>query len=397
MLSTHPTPAGCVGMERAGRGDLVRQPSGRLHFIDFTRGLVMVLMAWDHVSMFWMEIHGGGESPYIYPCRNPDISPVLFLSRFITHWCAPTFIFLSGTSLALSVSKRLNRGDSEQTITLHIIKRGLLLLLFEALVVSPAFDFPRYYFGVIAAIGVSLIVFSVARKLPPTVILAASLFIILNQQWFDFSFIPMDVEWGHYLTRVLIEPGFTWYPYFSLYTIIPWVGVMGLGWVFGTILDNKDRGSFVKLKLPLAAAGVSSIALFFVVRLFNGYGNLIRRWSNNILDWLYMSKYPPSVAFLLWTLGGTCVFMAVGILITEKGWTDRNVSGAIHAFGRVPLFFYLTHLWLYRLRLPKVEPPFHLGLLQTIGLWLVGLVVLWTFCARYEVLKRRYPRFLRYI
>ena len=374
---------------------VLKPASSRLHFIDFTRGLVMILMAWDHVSLFWMEMHGGGEGLYL--SRDPRLGVVLFLSRFVTHWCAPTFVFLSGTSLALSVNNRLNRGDSELTITLHVIKRGLLLLLFEALIVSPAFDLPRYYFGVIAAIGVSLIIFSVARKLPPTVILAASLFTLLNQQWFSLGFIPMDVEWGHYLTRVLIEPGLTWHPYFSLYPVIPWVGVMGLGWVFGTILNNTERESIVKLKLPLTAAGVSFIALFFMVRLFNGYGNLIRRWSNNILDWLYVSKYPPSVAFLLWTLGGTCIFMAVGILITEKGWTDRNVLGAIHTFGRVPLFFYLTHLWLYRLRLPKVEPPFHLGLLQTIGLWLVGLVVLWMFCARYTVLKRRYPRFLRYI
>ncbi|MBN2336075.1 DUF1624 domain-containing protein [Candidatus Bathyarchaeota archaeon] len=371
--------------------------SSRLHFIDFTRGLVMMLMAWDHVSMFWMEIHGGGESPYMYPFRNPDLGSALFLSRFITHWCAPTFVFLSGNSLALSVNNRLNRGDSEQTITLHIIKRGLVLLLFEALVVSPAFDFPRYYFGVIAAIGVSLIIFSVARRLPPAVILAASLFTVLNQQWFNHSFIPMDVAWGHYLTRVLFEPGFTWYPYFSLYTVIPWVGVMGLGWVFGALLHNRERGSITKLKLPLAAAGVSSIALFFMVRLFNGYGNLIRRWSNNVLDWLYVSKYPPSVAFLLWTLGGTCIFMAAGIFVTERGWTERGVSGAIHTFGRGPLFFYLTHLWLYRLRLSMVEAPFHLGLLSTIGFWLVGLVVLWGFCARYEVLKKGYPRLLQYI
>jgi len=376
---------------------ILKSASNRLHFIDFTRGLVMVLMAWDHVSMFWMEIHGGGESPYMYPIRNPGLTPALFFSRFITHWCAPTFVFLSGTSLALSVNNRLKRGDTQTEITLHIIKRGLLLLVFEALIVSPAFELPRLYFGVIAAIGVSLIILSVARRLPTTVILAASLIIILNHEFLNLSLLPIDAAWGHYLRRIIHEPGLTWYPYFSLYPVIPWVGVMGLGWTFGSRLNNTERTEIQRLKAPLLITGAASIALFFMVRLYNGYGNLVRRWSNNIFDWLYVSKYPPSLAFLLWTLGGTCIFMAVGILITEKGWTDRNVLGAIHIFGRVPLFFYLTHLWLYRLRLPKVEPPFHLGLLQTIGLWLVGLVVLWMFCARYEVLKRRHPRFLRYI
>jgi len=382
-------------MQRAGTSSIVEPASGRLHFIDFTRGLVMVLMAWDHVSMYWMELHGGGEGLYL--SRNPELGIVLFMARFVSHWCAPTFVFLSGTSLALSVNSRLNRGDTERSITLHIIMRGLLLLVFEALIVSPAFDLPRYYFGVIAAIGASLIIFSVARKLPTTAIIATSLIILLNFQWLDLGFIPMDAAWGHYLTRILYEPGFTWSPYFSLYPVIPWIGVMGLGWGFGTLLNKTDRGKISRLKQPLLVTGVASIALFVLVRWMNNYGNLVRRWSNHILDWLYMSKYPPSLAFLLWTLGGACIFMMVGILIEERGWTNRNVSGAIHTFGRVPLFFYLTHLWLYRLRLPKVGVPFHLDLLPTLGLWAVGLVVLWMFCARYEALKRKHPRFLRYI
>jgi len=372
----------------------LKPSSSRLHFIDFTRGLVMILMAWDHVTLFWMEIHGGGESPYMYPSRNPGLTPTLFLSRFITHWCAPTFVFLSGVSLALSVSNRLRRGDNQTEITLHIIKRGLLLLVIEALLISPAYDFPRLYFGVLATIGAGLVILSVARRLPVSVILAASLIIILNHEFLNLYLIPMDVAWGHYLRRIIYEPGLTWYPYFSLYPVIPWVGIMGLGWVFGTQLNGTETQG---LRVPLMVAGASSIILFFTVRYLNGYGNLIPRWSDNILDWLYVSKYPPSIAFLLWTLGGTCIFMAVGILISNRDWTDRNILGAIHTFGRVPLFFYIIHLWIYKLRLPHVEPPFHLDLAQTFGLYLVGLVVLWLFSTRYEGLKKTHPRFLQYI
>lgn len=371
------------------------QQAGRLHFIDFARGLVMMIMAWDHVSGFWMQVHGGLEG--IYPYRNPALDFTLFMVRFVSHWCAPTFVFLSGVSLALSVRNRLSRGDSQGEITLHIIKRGLLLLLFETLLVSPAFDLPYLYFGVIAAIGVSLIIFSVGRRLPTTAILVISLVIILNHQWLDLSWIPMDAAWGHYLRRIIHEPGFTWPPYFALYPVIPWIAVMGLGWTFGNFLHGFDREKLPRLKLPLAATGVASIVLFFLVRWMNGYGNLVRRWSNNILDWLYISKYPPSIAFLLWTLGGMCLFLALGLLIEKRGRSNKNVSGAIHTFGRVPLFFYLTHLWLYRVRLPGVPVPFHLDLLQTLGLWAVGLVVLWALCARYEKIKRRYPRFLQYI
>jgi uncharacterized membrane protein len=371
-----------------------RRPT-RLQFIDFARGLVMVLMAWDHVSNFWNQVHGGSEG--IYPFRNPNLDLVWTLARFVTHYAAPTFILLSGASLSLSVHKRLSRGDSQRDITLHIIVRGLLLLVFEALIVAPAFDLPRYYFGVIACIGVSLVIFSVYRRLPTTAILAISLIIILNQQWLDLSFIPFDAAWGHYLRRIVAEPGFTWYPYFSLYTLVPWFGVMGLGWTFGTYLHGFDRANLPKLKKSLAVAGVTSITLFFVLRLMNGYGNLVRRWSMDILDWLYISKYPPSLAFLLWTLGGTCLFMVLGIWLQEKGWSDKNVVGAIHTLGRVPLFFYLTHLWFYRLRLPGVPAPFYLNFWQTVAWWGVGLVLLWLLSSWYEVLKRRYPRFLRYI
>jgi uncharacterized membrane protein len=369
--------------------------AGRLHFIDFARGLVMMIMAWDHVSGFWMQVHGGLEG--IYPARNPALDLTLFLARFVSHWCAPTFVFLSGVSLALSIRKRLGRGDPQRDITLHIIKRGLLLLLFEALLVSPAFDLPYLYFGVIATIGVGLIIFSVGRRLPTSVILAVSLIIILNHQWLDLSFIPMDVAWGHYLRRILHEPGFTWPPYFALYPIIPWIGVMGLGWTSGTLLHGFDREKMPRLKLPLAATGVASIALFFLVRWTNGYGNLVRRWSGDIMDWLYVSKYPPSIAFLLWSLGGMCLFLALGIFIEERSWSRKSVLGAVDTFGRTPLFFYLTHLWLYRLRLPRVLPPFYLDLAQTLAFWAIGLVVLWVLCSRYLKLKRKYPRFLRYI
>jgi len=275
---------------------------GRLEFIDFTRGLVMVLMAWDHTSNFWNQIHGEIEG--LYPFRNPNLDLVWTLARFVTHYAAPTFVFLSGVSLALSVHKRLSRGDSQRDITIHIIIRGLLLLIFEALIVAPAFDLPRYYFGVIACIGVSLVIFSAYRRLPTMAILAISLIIILNQQWLDLNFIPFDAAWGHYLRRIVAEPGFTWRPYFALYPLVPWFGVMGLGWIFGAYLHGFDRAKLPRLKTPLTIAGAASIALFFVVRLMNGYGNLVRRWSMDILDWLYISKYPPSLAFLLWTLGG---------------------------------------------------------------------------------------------
>jgi len=367
---------------------------GRLAFIDFTRGLVMVLMAWDHVSGFWNKLHGGLEG--IMPMRNPSLDTVSFLSRFITHWCAPTFVFLAGTSLALSTFKRLGQGESQRDVTLHILKRGLVLIALEWLIVSPAFDLPLFNVQVIGCIGFCFVAFSVLRLMPASAVLGASLLILLNRQWLDLSWIP-STPLGVYVRALINEPLIMGGPSTVIYPVLPWLGVMGLGWVFGVYLTGLGPERVAGLKPPLALAGVASIVLFAIVRYFNGYGNLVRRWSDSLLDWLYVSKYPPDVAFLLWTLGGMCLFLAAGIIFVERGWHRNQVAAAVNTIGRVPLFFYVTHLWLYRLRLPGQPAPFYLDLLQTAVVWLVGLVILWLACSRYEVVKRQHPRFLQYL
>jgi hypothetical protein len=172
---------------------------------------------------------------------------------------------------------------------------------------------------------------------------------------------------------------------------------MGLGWVFGFYLTGLGSDRVARLKRPLALAGVASIILFAVVRYFNGYGNLVRRWSDSLLDWLYVSKYPPDIAFLLWTLGGMCLFLAGSIVLVERGWIRNRVAAAMGTLGRVPLFFYVAHLWLYRLRLPGQPAPFYLDLPQTAAAWAAGLAILWLACTRYEVVKGKHPRLLQYL
>jgi len=355
----------------------------------------MAIMAWDHVSGFWNEFHHGGEG--ILGRIPPFLNLTWFLERFVSHVCAPSFIFLSGTVLALSTKRRLERGESQVSVSTHLIKRGLALLLLEALLVSPAFNLPWTYFGVIACIGVCLIIFSTYRRLPPSVILAISLFIVLNHNFLNLEWIPRNQWWGWYLRAIIHEPNFDWPPYVGLYSLIPWFGVMGLGWCFGVLLSNFDPDRIRGLRVPIFAAGVGSIALFFVVRLLNGYGNLLRRWGDTIIDWLYVSKYPPSLAFLLWTLGWMSILLSIGLILQEREGYDRGVMGIIFTFGRNPLFFYITHLWLYKLNLPYTPSPFFLELGPTLVFWVVGLLVLWQLCLRYEKLKRSHPRFLQYI
>ncbi len=370
------------------------QGSGRQPFIDFTRGFVMIVMAWDHVSGFWNELHHGGEG--ILGQMPPFASTLWFLERFVSHWCAPTFIFLAGTVLALSIKKRLDVGDSQRDISIHIIKRGFVLLLLAIVLEAPAFDLPLYYFGVISCIGACFIIFSVFRLVPKNLILLISLAIVLLHGFINLDWIPLNIEAGAYLRVILHEPSFLYWPYVGLYPIFPWIGVMGLGWCFGDTI-KKINVPYSKLRKTVLITGVSAIALFFVLRALNSYGNLLPRRGNTIIDWLYVSKYPPDVAFLLWGLGFMCIFMVMGLFI-QKRKISNPLSNALTDIGATPLFFYIVHLWLFRLRPPYVEPPFHLEMWQTFLFWAAGIIILWQLCKRYLQLKRAHPdSILKYI
>jgi uncharacterized membrane protein len=372
-----------------------KSQAGRLQFIDYTRGIVMAIMAWDHVSGFWNRYHLGGEG--VMGSMRTPYNTTWFLARYISHYCAPTFIFLAGTVLAYSTIKRQLKGDSELDISIRMIIRGIILLIAEVLIVSPAFGTPWLYFGVIACIGVCFIIFSLVRKLPLWLVLGLSLFIVLNHGFLNLDFIPNDVPWGHYLRVIIHEPNFNMRPYVGLYPIIPWIGVMGIGWTFGTLLSTYPKEKILTLRKPLSLVGVLSIILFFIVRIVNNYGNLLPRLGWSLIDVLYVSKYPPSLAFILWTLGGMCLFMAYGLKIQDSNGY-QGLHGAILQFGRTPLFFYLTHLWLYRLRLPNTERLFFMPMVPTLAFWVLGLFVLYELCKRYEVIKRNHPKsILQYI
>ncbi len=364
----------------------------RLLYIDFARGVAMVLMAWDHVSSFWNPGHRGGEGLMGRKPLFPDFTQ--FILRFITHICAPTFIFLAGAALALSAERRLARGESRGQVSLRMAKRGAVLILLAVFVESPAFGLPPLYFGVLSCIGLCLIIFSLLHRLPRGLILAFSTLIILAHPLLDLSWIPVDDPWGWYMRVVIHEPSMDWVPYVGLYPIIPWVGVMGLGWCFGGLV-SRNRWEERRLEVLLASTGGGLLCLWLLVRLLNGYGNLLPRAGSSLQDWLYMAKYPPSLAFLLWTLGSMFLILSLGLHLQRRGMIERGIWGFILAFGRVPLFFYCSHLWLYRVRPGwTAVRPFTLSLPATAVFWLLGLLILWRLCLRYGRLKMRYPESL---
>ncbi len=365
----------------------------RFGFIDFTRGIIMTLMAWDHVAGFWYENHFGSEGlGGGFPYMGADLIP--FLARFITHFCAPTFFFLSGASIAISTARKLQKGVSQREISLHLIKRAGILVLFMVFIEGNAFDLSPLYFGVLGCFAACFIIFSVLRRLPWQVIFTISAAIVLFHPLLDLSFIPRTGI-GLLLHLYINEPSFNYYPVQVLYPIIPWLGVMGLGWCFGVLLNRLDDERARKLAFPLAFTGIALIVVFIAIRWLNGYGNLVQRQGNTIQAWLAVSKYPPDLAFLTITLGIMCLLLALGILIEGKSWYGNGVIGAILVFGRTPLFFYVTHLVLYRARpFFMAQPLLRTDLVTTIVFWLIGLAILWKLCSRYEKYKRAHPESL---
>ncbi len=371
----------------------------RLPFIDFARGIVMILMALDHASIYWNP--GRVSSEGLNGFRPTYTSFSQFLTRFVTHYCAPTFIFLAGTALALSTSKRLERGESQLNISRRMVIRGIILLAIEFLLIAPVFRIGFFYFGVLACIGTCFMAFSVLRFLPTQAIFGFSSALVLLHPYLDLDWIPSTPAWGYLLHLILHEPSFHRKPWVGLYPIIPWLGVMGLGWCFGRwILSMKDRDQLYKRDKTIAMIGVGLIAIFLALRWFNGFGNLLPWLELEVIDFFTIAKYPPSLVFLLWTLGGTMLMLYVGIQVEKKDILNLKPIKAVLTYGSVPLFFYCAHLLLYSfipvyLRLNK-RTFSSLGL--TYLIWLVGLALLYPMCRWYRELKKMHPNsFLQYI
>lgn len=316
----------------------------RLDAVDLLRGLVMVIMALDHTRDFFHE------SAFLYPPEDlTRTTPLLFFTRWITHFCAPVFVFLAGTGAFLSVS----RGKSKRQLSWFLITRGLWLILLELTLVRLGwFPFAGLTFFVVQVIwvlGVSMIVLAALIYLPLRVIAAIGVLMIASHNLLD-RLTPESFGALGWLWRLLHEGG-PWQPgagvfVFVRYPLIPWIGVMAAGYAFGQLL-LFERARRRKVLLTL---GLALTLAFIILRATNFYGDP-RPWSAQeqrtpvftLLSFLNTEKYPPSLLFLLMTLGP-----AIALLPLLEG-----VRGALGrflvTFGRVPLFYYLLHVPLIHL------------------------------------------------
>jgi uncharacterized membrane protein len=329
---------------RAAPADVNTTPQSRIASIDLIRGAVMILMAIDHVRVY-SGIPPGGPTPGV------------FFTRWITHFCAPAFIFLAGTSIFFY-------GRKHTDVSRYLLIRGALLILLELTFLRVAwtfnFDFRHYELaGVIWVIGYCMILMAGLVKLPPAVVGAIGLVIIaahnlmdshmgklldgldenhLSGLWkiFYVGFFAGPVQFGPNGPTLVV-----------LYSIIPWIGVMAVGYAFGKILILEPSR---RTRLCLAI-GLSAIALFLVLRGFNLYGDP-RHWhaaaqghngSPPMPSWLAFlntTKYPASLCFLLMTLGP--VIALIPLLDGLHGAIARRIV----IFGRVPFFYYMLHIHL---------------------------------------------------
>jgi uncharacterized membrane protein len=310
----------------------------RLREVDMLRGLVIVLMALDHARDYFLN------GAFAFNPLDPERThAALYVTRWITHLCAPTFVFLAGVSAFLQAAK----GKPRPELSRFLLTRGLWLVALELTVLSFAWSFAvpfSLFLQVIWAIGCSMVALAALVWLPRPVVLAVGIAIIaghnLLDSWTPAQFGRLSLAWtflheGGPLILGGKPIGFVSYP------VLPWIGVMALGYGLGHLLLEEGRHR----DRTLVLLGGAMIALFILLRGLNSYGDP-KPWVSqgdvvrSAMAFLDVDKYPPSLMFVLATLGIALALMP--LLARLRG----PAAGMLLSFGAVPLFFYVVHIYL---------------------------------------------------
>jgi uncharacterized membrane protein len=391
----------------AGVSSIAPSGAARLASLDIMRGLVMVVMAIDHTRDFFTNVPFAPENlKFTYYS--------LFFTRWITHFCAPLFFFLAGTGAYFYGRRR-----TPQALSHFLLTRGLWLILLEFTVVGFSWTFlvRGGFFGVIWALGASMVIMAPVVRLPLRWIAILSILMIATHDLLD-RVRPQQFGSYAWLWTILHVRGGVMLPFhtpqFVLFQIVPWVGVMGAGYAFGALYQfDTGRRNRIMVKLGLAL----TIAFIFL-RATNLYGNppvglggvsqgdwhIQPTVEKTIILFLDVEKYPPSLQFLLMTLGPSFLLLAWLEKSKPPRWT-----GPLVTFGRVPMFFYVLHLYLIHLLAVAVAPLFHQpvawlfhgaflrgtpddyghGLPFVYLMWVVVIVILYFPCRWFADLKQR--------
>jgi len=301
----------------------------RIFSIDIARGIIMVIMALDHVRDYFHT-----DAQLFQPTDLNKTNVALFFTRLITHFCAPTFVLLAGTSIYLSL-----RHKSKAEQARFLITRGLWLMLLDLTVMRFIFFFNLYYdatvLTVLWAFGLAMVFMAGVIWLPKWSILALSLFIITGQHA-----IPMPIPG---VSSIGVFPLSPQHLVIISYPLLQWLGIMMLGYSIGLLYNDSVTPQQRQRKL--ITYGVIAIVLFILIRFINVYGDPVP-WSTQkdgvftVLSFLNVTKYPPSLLFVMMTLGPVFILLALLENVQLNNWKFFNV------FGRVPLFYFMLHFLL---------------------------------------------------
>ncbi len=385
----------------------VGQRGYRLDSIDMLRGLVILLMAIDHVRDFFLV---GTEQD---PTADPNVGAAIFFTRWITHFCAPVFVLLAGTSAGLMAARK-SRGELGR----FLLTRGIWLIFVEIFVISTIVTFspeglPQVggarFAGmqVIWAIGASMVALSACQWMGRPACLALGLMIVAAHNLLD-PFWPaatlLEEQWPvwvalHAQMSVRAGP----FLFIFIYPVLSWIGVMLLGFGVSAVFDRPAE----ERNVTLIRTGAALTGLFLVLRALDPYGDP-NHWlrqpggsTATLIDFLNTTKYPPSLQYLLMTLGPAAILC---------GLADRMrgaVKDALVMFGRVPFAFYVAHFFLIHtlsvllgmaqgfsfLQMKTVflfyPEGYGLGLAGVYVVWATVIAVLYPFCRWVAGVKER--------
>ncbi len=371
-----------VGSNRVVAASEVGEKPVRLFAIDAVRGVIMITMALDHSNTFishgklGLEFRGGGF---------PQYSDTLqFLTRFVTHLSAPGFFFLMGVSMTLFSASRRKREWTQFEIIRHYFIRGLLLIALQVFIENPAWNLGAsgtgpVFFGVLYGLGGAMIVGAFLLSIPSKWLLGMSVVLTLGAHLLVRDPAGVTTE-APLLLGMALVPGFT-AGIFVLYPVLPWLALSMFGMVFGRWLLTEKEQTYRRAAL----IGATFLISFFIVRASGTFGNIRAASGPGWINFLNVVKYPPSIVFILLTLGVDLLLLAG---FARMGSGLRTIFRPVVILGQNALFFYLLHLYLYGLigltfgrqgtTIPGMYPY-----------WLLGLLLLVPLCWFYGDFKRR--------
>lgn len=380
----------------------------RIQSIDILRGIVMVIMALDHVRDYF-HIHAWTDDPL----NLETTTPVLYFTRYITHFCAPTFVFLSGVSIYLQSLRK-----TKHELSVFLIKRGLWLIFVEFFIISFAWSFnpsfERFPLGVIWSIGVSMFLLGLVIRLPYKAILVGGLIIVFGHNLLDFPEAATGFNGGFFLD-LLHSSKWTSYKITEnrnliiAYPFLPWLGLMMIGYCAGQLFSPQFDSA--RRKKLLTQIGIGLLILFMILRGINVYGDPVS-WTQQqnglytFFSFINIHKYPPSLLYMCVTIG--CALLLLPHL--EK--LENRFAKIMVVFGRTAFFYYILHLYLIHIlaaisfyvhghTLAKISegesvfkwkfvvPGEGFGLLGVYSIWLFLILCLYPLCKWYDNYKTK--------